>query len=295
MISEAAARAKRRLTPPKLDGSMTLEQARELWDSAARGAPLPDGVSEVIGDVAGVPCRTLSPVGVTDPQQQQIVWVHGGGLATGSSLTHRKFGASIVLGTGFQVVLVDYRRLPDNAFDDAFGDVERVLRSTRRHADVVVSGGDSCGAALAVSVAIACQRDDPSTVDAIVTICGAFDATLQSASIDQNRDPENTRGTLEHWRSTVAGLVEYDDPRLSPLLAADGDLAVLPPALFLAGEDDIWRDDSVRLAARLTEVGGRGEANVAEAMWHCWPMWTDLPESQAAVGAIHRFLGDVAA
>jgi acetyl esterase len=54
------------------------------------------------------------------------------------------------------------------------------------------------------------------------------------------------------WRSYVDTEVMLDDPRVAPLMA---DLDRLPPQLILAAELDPLRDDALRLAERLDEIG----------------------------------------
>jgi len=67
---------------------------------------------------------------------------------------------------------------------------------------------------------------------------------------------------------------------LSPVFGALHDL---PQVLLLAGSDEVWRDDSVRLAERLAASGGSVEVDVADGMWHVWPMSGSFPEATRAL------------
>ena len=124
-------------------------------------------------------------------------------------------------------------------------------------------------------------------MSAIVSLSGAFDATLSSPSVDAGLDPQLDRAVLEHWRSTIEEVADPHDPIVSPVFA---DMTGLPPALLLAGGDDVWRDDSVRLAEEIVAAGGRVELEVVPDMWHCWPLWGSFPEAQAALTRCAAFI-----
>jgi acetyl esterase/lipase len=130
-------------------------------------------------------------------------------------------------------------------------------------------------------------RDGSSPVAAVMSISGAFDATLTSPSIDAGFDPQLDRVVLEDWRSTISAVADPADPLTSPLFA---DLHALPPMLLLAGDHDVWRDDSVRLAANVTAVGGAADLEVVDEMWHCWPVWGEFPEAAKALARCRGFL-----
>lgn len=114
----------------------------------------------------------------------------------------------------------------------------------------------------------------------LISFSGAFDATLSSPSIDEGRDPQLNRAVLEHWQEVIRPCVELDDARLSPVFGALHDL---PKVLLLAGSDEVWRDDSVRLAERLAASGVSVEVDVADGMWHVWPMSGSFPEATRAL------------
>ena len=125
------------------------------------------------------------------------------------------------------------------------------------------------------------------SVDGIVSICGAFDASLSSASVDDADDPQLDRTQLALWLTTIEPVADPFDPMVSPIYA---DVRGLPPVLLLAGGNDVWRDDSTRIAARLAAAGDSVELHVVAEMWHCWPVWGAFPEADAALETIAGFM-----
>jgi epsilon-lactone hydrolase len=281
-LSAEAAAIKATLTREAFDPTSTVETDRQAWLDAVADVPLADGAEERGEQIAGVQCRWVSPIhGAT---LATIVYAHGGGLTAGSSVTSREFASRLALATSCAVLLVDYRLLPEHDIAAPIADVVAVHRGLTGRAAAnavpIVFGGDSSGAALAVAALVALRDAGESLPVGLISFSGAFDATLSSPSIDEGRDPQLNRALLEHWQDVIRPIVELDDPRFSPLFAA---LHGLPPTLLLAGGDDVWRDDSSRLAERLIAAGGSAELEIAEGMWHVWPMWGSFPEATSAL------------
>ncbi len=272
----------------EVDPTSTVASQREGWERASAGDELVPGSTEQVGEVAGVPCRTIarapSATGGAAPAAATIVYVHGGGLVMGSSITHRRFVSRLVARAGLPAVVVDYRRLPEHRVGDAVADVLAVVRA--QHPAPVVLAGDSSGAALALTAALGMAGEQP--VLGLAAFSGAFDATLSSPSIDNADDPQLSRRALEHWQAIIRAAVNPADPAMSPLRAEN--LGAAPPMLLLAGSDEVWRDDSVRLADRLQAAGREVELQVVAGMWHCWPLWGEFPEAEVAIDTAAQFL-----
>ena len=273
-----------------VDPSTSVLDERNAWEAAAAAVPLPEWAAEELIEIGGVPCRTVRAETVGDGAPV-VVYNHGGGFVSGSSLTTRVFGARLSAATGAVVVLVDYRLLPEHSFPAPLDDVVTVAGQCARTASVpnggLWLGGDSSGAALALGAGIAMRDSDHQSFRGIISICGAFDATLSSRSIDEADDPQLDRAQVSHWLTTIEPVADPFDPAMSPIYAEVGGL---PPVLLLAGGDDVWRDDSTRLASRLAAAGGPVELHVVEGMWHCWPVWGEFPEADAALDTIAGFM-----
>ncbi len=288
-LSAAAAALKLAITAEVLDPKSTVESDRQAWIDAVADVALADGALEHREVIAGVPCRWVSPSLGED--LAIIVYAHGGGLIAGSSVTHREFASRLALATYCHVLLVDYRLLPEHQIADPIADVVSVYRAlvarSSGRALHLLFGADSSGAALMVSALVALRDAGESLPVGLISFSGAFDATLSSPSIDDGRDPQLNRAALEHWQDIIRHAVALDDPRLSPVFGA---LHELPPMLLLAGGDEVWRDDSIRLAELLAASGGSVELVVMSGMWHVWPMWGSFPEAVTALERAAAFI-----
>ena len=288
-ISAAAAAIKRTIGAETVDPEATVASDRRAWIDAVADVALSAGTRERVEHIGGVPCRWVAPTSGDAPAV--IVYAHGGGLVAGSPVTHREFASRLALATRCPVLLVDYRLLPEHGIAEPIDDVVAVHRALTadagREPTRVLFAGDSSGAGLMVA-ALAALRDAGDPLPAgLISFSGAFDATLSSRSIDEGRDPQLHRGALEHWQDVVRDVVRLDDARLSPLFGA---LHGLPPVLLLAGGDEVWRDDSIRLARGLAAGGGTVELHVVGGMWHVWPMWGSFPEATEALERAAAFV-----
>jgi acetyl esterase/lipase len=288
VISPQAAAIRAGIVRATIDLSLSVLDERNAWEAAAAATPLPEWATEQLVEIGGVACRLVRADGLSDTAPT-IVYNHGGGFVSGSSLTSRVFGARMSARTGAVVVLVDYRLLPEHPFPTPLDDVAAVARACAANdrGEGLWLGGDSSGAALAIGAAIALRDFGLSSIRGIVSICGAFDATLSSASVDDADDPQLDRAQLAQWLTTVEPVADPFDPMVSPIYA---DVRGLPPVLLLAGGDDVWRDDSTRMAARLAAAGDTVELHVVAGMWHCWPVWGEFPEADAALGTVAGFM-----
>jgi hypothetical protein len=44
------------------------------------------------------------------------------------------------------------------------------------------------------------------------------------------------------------------------------------------------------MATRLAVAGDTVELHVVAGMWHCWPVWGEFPESDAALATVAGFM-----
>ncbi|MEO8394448.1 MAG: alpha/beta hydrolase, partial [Chloroflexota bacterium] len=69
------------------------------------------------------------------------------------------------------------------------------------------------------------------------------------------------------------------------------DLRGLPPLLIHAGEDEVLRDDSIRMAELAREAGVSVRLEVYPRMWHVWHLYhATLPQASHALEDIAEFL-----
>lgn len=211
------------------------------------------------GPAGPLPLRLLEPPG---PAKGLAVDFHGGGwVVGGAALNDRLTGP--YAEAGWAVASVDYRLLDEVRgvwMPDAVADCAAALRwalteGARRFGGPVFAVGESAGAHLAALATL--KLRDEGRLDGLtglVFVQGVFD--LSAGPDVRAAGPETLLFDGPHLARDLGRLTPGLDeaarrsPDLSPLYA---DLSGLPPALFVAGERDPFRDDSRRMAGRWAE------------------------------------------
>ncbi len=289
MPSTESLRVRKTLEKESIDPNRTLRQERQEWADHSATLPLAEGVFLEETRHSSVECLWIKP---KTAKSGLILYAHGGGLVSGSPITHRAFASHLAQATGRAVLLPQYRLLPEHPVDAPLEDmiaVYEAMLATSLPASSIALTGDSNGAALALSTAIALRDQGKPRPSCLISLSGAFDATLSGASIKSKSDvdPMLSDKVLYHWQRLFDGLVEPHNPILSPLFA---NLHGLPPSLLFAGNDEVWLNDTTRMTDALHNAGNAVTQAIYPDMWHVWPMWTELPESQTVLAHINRFL-----
>lgn len=248
--------------------------------------------------MGGVPCEWVeagaqeaSPPKATDAGGGVVVLLHGGGYVSGSLVSHRGLAARVTEETATPVLVVDYRRAPEEpfpaAYDDALAAVEGVIRETEGPLALV---GDSAGGGLALAVSMALRDGGGRLPVALACLSPWTDLAVTGESVDSRAkvDPLFDRTSLVTMAGHYAGEHPLTDPRISPLY---GDLQGLPPTLIQVGDAEVLLSDSTRLAERLRMAGVEVELDVWPHAVHGWQMFAGLlPEGREALRRIGAFL-----
>ncbi|MEM9159140.1 MAG: alpha/beta hydrolase [Verrucomicrobiota bacterium] len=267
---------------------MSLKEDRKQWEEHARRCELPSSVELEEDKIANVP--TLWIHSKCKPASRTIIYAHGGGLISGSTITHRKFAADLALATQSSFLLIGYRLLPEHAFPAPLEDILTVYRElTEKRPENILLAGDSSGAGLALAALIQLRDSGESLPAGAFFLSGAFDMTLSGKTMVSNngKDPLMNLASLKQWQQ------RYFDNTASPLLSPlYGDLSELPPVLLLAGGKELWLSDSQRLAEKLEAAGSNVSLRIWDSMTHVWAMNPDLEESNEAIREIGRFVSN---
>jgi len=93
---------------------MKLDDERRQWEQEASKKPFPKGVVYDEENISGISCCWVYSEKLNN--DRVILYLHGGGLVSGSALTHRNFAAKMTRCFGMSVLLVNYRLLPENEY-----------------------------------------------------------------------------------------------------------------------------------------------------------------------------------
>jgi acetyl esterase/lipase len=221
-----------------------------------------------------------------------VLHLHGGGFVFGSLASYRNRAMRLSYRFEAEVFVPDYRLAPEHPYPAALEDAllaYQHVRALRPGAPIFVTG-DSAGGGLALSLLVLLRRLGGPMPTGAILLSPWTDLSASGASVDDNRRKDRwlTRAHLSEWASYYAGEANPRTPLMSPLFA---DLSGLPPLLLLVGEDEILKDDAVRVAERATRAGTDARLLVGRRMQHDWPLtlpWLD--ESRHAWNAMRGFV-----
>ena len=236
----------------------TTDPNRALWEAQARGertptweslSAEPDGIEHENVDVpAGLWLRP--PGAATGPV---VLAIHGGGFVGGSVATHRQMFGHLARAAGVPAFAVEYGLVPDQVFPSQLDTVAAAYRwLLDRGATGVAVAGDSCGATLALGLALRARDEGLPRPASLLLISAWTDLEATGASYDSGSDPFFTREVVVGLAAGYLAGADPHDPLAAPLHA---DLRGLPPVYLQAGAEESLLDDSKRLADRLGDAG----------------------------------------
>lgn len=221
----------------------------------------PDPIASVADfDADGVPVRLYDP----RPQERTglLVYAHGGGWVVGDldfedAALRRLSGRS-----GVKILSVDYRLAPEHTYPAPVDDLEAVFTfAASGGAQAAIDlervglGGASAGATLALGTALRLRDSGRKTPRSLLLMYGPYSGGADTSSYREFADGRFglPRSAMDWFWETYAGADrERADAYAVPL---NGDLSGLPPTFLNYAELDILRDDSLRLAERLSANG----------------------------------------
>jgi acetyl esterase/lipase len=192
-----------------------------------------------------------------------VLYLHGGGMILGSVPLYDPLLRHLSSRSGTAMLAVDYRLAPEHPHPTPVEDCYAALRWAAEHAEELgfdparlAVAGDSAGGGLAAATALlARDRGGPALVQQVLIYPMLDDRnTTPPAEVPEllmwSYD-DNATG----WGALLGDAVGTDDvpPYAAPARAED--LAGLPPAYLLVGDMDIFRDEDITYASRLSAAG----------------------------------------
>jgi epsilon-lactone hydrolase len=267
------------------------EVRRRRMDRLLGTVRLPRGTRVEPVMAGGVPAEWIVPPGVeTDAV---LLYLHGGGYAAGSFVTHRLVAEKVAQAASVRALLPAYRLAPEHHFPAAVDDAVAVYRwLIQEHgADParVVVAGDSAGGGLTISLAVSARHAGVPLPAALVCVSPWTDlaGTGESMRTKAGIDPCFTPEGLYLQAREYLGDADPTHPLASPLYA---DLRGLPPLLVQVGEDELLLDDARRLVERARAAGVDAALEVWPGLWHIFATQGTFPESREAMRRLGHFL-----
>ena len=221
-----------------------------------------------------------------------IFYLHGGGFMFRFPNTHGALVTRWCRRLGARALMVDYRLAPEHRYPAGADDCEaayRWLLAQGFEGRNIVIGGDSAGGNLLLATLHRLKTAAQPLPACAVAISPFVDFTLSGESLIANeaRDPMFTLKAFHALRPLYVDPEQMLLPDVSPLFA---DFSGLPPILFQASNSEMLRDDALRSAQRAHAQGVAVELELWENLPHVFQALHKLPQAQAALDSIVRFV-----
>ena len=266
---------------------MFLPDSQKAW--MKKGNALGENIS-IAGPAGDLEIRLLKPGG---QPKGALLHTHGGGWIMG---TPRQFDADHAMAVelcNFLVAAPNYRKAPQNPYPAAQDDCEAAALWLIDYAkkeygiDKFFIRGESAGGHLATAVAARMQLKHNFRFDGLVSVVPYLDFSngLPSRKDGFGCDTEACRQMSNAY---IPNVEEKQNPDASPLFYSNDELADMPPALFMCGERDGFRDDALLMFMRWIQAGNNAYIYVVNGAGHNMTI-TNAPESELAQQAPLEF------
>ncbi|MBB4226754.1 alpha/beta hydrolase [Rhizobium mongolense] len=262
-----------------LDDKSDFRDRRLRFDEAMSATPEPTRVQIRQVDADGVDGELIWPARLHHPLgRRAILYLHGGGFYGGSMRSHRNIAASFAKASSADVLLIEYRLLPQYRFprqvEDAVTAFRWLLESGYEAANIVVIG-DSVGGTLALQMSlrqIATNGEKPAAVIAISPV-----ADFEGAGVPAHGEDEVSvsREWLQQVGKEYAG---KGSPSLQTVSPINSDYSGFPPILLQVGDKEALRGDVQRLFEKLKAANVDVRLDVVPGLFHgasLFPFWLD--------------------
>jgi acetyl esterase/lipase len=214
-----------------------------------------------------------------------VVWMHPGGWVLGSIELEDIMAREVAKNVGCAVVSVEYRLAPEHPYpaplEDCYAVLKWVASDGKKHgidARRIAVGGSSAGANLAAGVALlARDRGEVSL---------SFQMLIYPALNDRNiaqvgpNVAENLFWSRENmlmsWQAYLENRQATADVPIYAAPTRARDLSRLPPAFIAVGGLDMFLEECLDYAARLTVAGVNTEVHVYPGAFHAFDAFAPL-------------------
>ena len=191
-----------------------------------------------------------------------VVWMHGGGLVSGTHLIDDGRFDRWCTRFGVVGVAVDYGLAPERPYPGPLEDCYAALAWTHAHAaelgvrpDRIGIGGASAGSNLAAALALLARDRGEHAVAFQALVYPMLDDRMATVSSGWEVPIWPPASNHYGWSAYLSGRRGADDVPAYAAPARAVDLAGLPPAFLCVGALDGFVDEDVDYAARLARAG----------------------------------------
>lgn len=286
---------------PELDFSLGMAALRGGFAKRAV-PPLPPGLEAVAAQerfipsaIGGPDVRVLhyAPPGDAGAARAALLHIHGGGYVLGNADVNDLSNRALALALGIVVVSVDYRLAPETVWPGALEDCYSALVWMQAEAASlgidparIAVAGESAGGghAAALALHVRDRRNEGTTGPSIRFLL--LDAPMLDDRTGTGADlhphagrfvwtPEKNRFG---WRALLGVEPGGPDVPAAAVPARAADLAGLPPTFISVGALDLFLEEDMEFARRLTRAGVPVELHVIPGAYHGFGIAQGAPQ-----------------
>ena len=247
---------------------LTAPQGLSQWLAEMRDKFGVTVAPQVIGDVG---CYVVTPKVVKPSNRNRLLLgLHGGGWVSGGGESGLMEAMEMAGLTGYKVIAVDYRMLPDHPFPAAMDDVTAVWKevvklTTPRNIAVF---GSSVGGSMALLLVQRAKREGLPLPGAVMSGTPWSDISKTGDSYYTNAGVDNFIIYDGFWEAVAKLYANGRDLRDSLLSPVYGDFTGFPATFLVSGTRDLFLSNTVRVQHKLLEAGVPTQLEVEEGQPH---------------------------
>ena len=223
-----------------------------------------------------------------------ILYCHGGGYSTGSTVYARTLTKKLAESTSMDVFAFNYRLAPEHPYpaatDDALKAWNYLMYLGYGARDVIVAG-DSAGGNLALSLTLRLKEQERLLPRGLVLLSPWTDLTKSGKSYESRKevDPVLDHEYLDRMIENYAGGQALSNPLISPLF---GSFKGFPPTYIQVGDNEILLSDATLLHKKLLKENVSAHLDIYKGMWHVFQM-SPIKISYDAMDKNAEFIFDI--
>lgn len=230
--------------------------------------------------INGLKLIILRPTHSRRPAEETpgILWIHGGGYATGmAAMVFMSRALPLVKKYGAVVISPEYTLSGKAPYPTALEECYEALKYLRDHAAElgcsprrIMVGGESAGGGLTAALCIYARDKGEVNIAFQMPLYPMIDDRDTPSSADNHGISWNTRRNHAAWKLYLRGV-----PGEAPAYAAPArctDFAGLPPAYTFVGDKEAFYCETLSFVEKLKEAGAEARVDVYPTSLHAFDM-----------------------
>ena len=212
-----------------------------------------------------------------------IIFIHGGSFTELSPMEpcYKYFGYVLCKLTGYDIICPDFSLPPEKTYPEQLTDIEKVYKYYKNNYNEFIVGGDSSGGCIALSVLLKYSNIFSSGFiisgwlnlysDTISYKTREYCKLTNTGDPIFKDDPKKNKKEYQKYALKYLGKKNlFKDPIADPYYADDEAIKNLPPTLFMVGDRETIRNDTLNFGSKAQKLNKNIFINLYDNMWHDW-------------------------